>query len=50
MTTRKKIFLIDDDELIVSVLSKALIGEGYEVLAESTEFKDITDKVGAYLP
>jgi len=50
MTTKKKIFLIDDDELIVSVLSKALLAEGYEVLAESTEFKDITDKIGAYFP
>jgi DNA-binding NtrC family response regulator len=50
MTTKKKIFLVDDDELIVSVLRKALLGEGYEVLSESTEFKNITDKIGAYFP
>jgi len=50
MTTKKKIFLIDDDELIVSVLRKALLSEGYEVLSESAEFKHITDKIGSYNP
>jgi DNA-binding NtrC family response regulator len=50
MTTKKKIFLIDDDELIVSVLRKALLGEGYEVVSESAEFKNITEKIGAYNP
>ncbi|MBI5739739.1 MAG: sigma-54-dependent Fis family transcriptional regulator [Nitrospirae bacterium] len=50
MTGKKKIFLIDDDELIVTVLSKALQGEGYEVQSETTSFKNITDKIGAYFP
>ena len=50
MTNKKKIFLIDDDELIVAVLRKALLGEGYEVLSESAEFKNITDKIGSYNP
>jgi DNA-binding NtrC family response regulator len=50
MTDKRKIFLIDDDEFIVAVLSKALQGEGYEVLAETSNFRNITDKIGAYFP
>jgi len=32
---RGKVFLLDDDELIVSMLERALKGEGYDVRAES---------------
>jgi DNA-binding NtrC family response regulator len=50
MTAKKKIFLIDDDEFIVTVLSKALNSEGYEVVAETNTFNNITDRIGAYFP
>ncbi|MBI5675422.1 MAG: sigma-54-dependent Fis family transcriptional regulator [Nitrospirae bacterium] len=50
MTSNKKIFVIDDDELIVTVLSKALRSEGYDVFAETSEFKNIIDKIGGYSP
>jgi len=50
MTSKKKIFLIDDDEFIVTVLSKALNNEGYEVMAETNTFNNITDRIGAYFP
>ncbi len=36
MKSKGKVFLLDDDELIVSVLSKALKKEGYELQAETT--------------
>lgn len=39
-----KIFIIDDDELIVSMLSRAFKNEGYEVYAE-TEPRDIVNKI-----
>jgi len=35
MKTKGKVFLLDDDELIVSMLERALKGDGYEVRAES---------------
>jgi len=41
---RNRVFLIDDDELIVSMLSRVLRKEGYEVLAEVSA-KDIMDKI-----
>ena len=50
MTGKRKVFIIDDDEFIVTILSKALQIEGYEVLAETNTFKNITDKIGAYFP
>ena len=33
MKSKGKIFLLDDEELIVTVLSKALKKEGYEISA-----------------
>ncbi|MGO9612703.1 MAG: response regulator [Dissulfurispiraceae bacterium] len=42
--SKRKIFLVDDDELIVSTLSRALKNEGYEVYAE-TNTRDIIDKI-----
>lgn len=50
MTGKRKVFLIDDDELIVTVLSTALKNEGYEVLAETRDFDNIVDKIGAFFP
>jgi len=50
MTSKRKVFVIDDDEFIVTILSKALQIEGYDVLAETNTFKNITDKIGAYFP
>jgi len=50
VTGKRKVFIIDDDEVIVTILSKALQIEGYEVLAETNTFKNITDKIGAYFP
>ena len=44
-----KIFLVDDDELIVSTLSRALKNEGYEVFAE-TNTRDIIDKIKCRSP
>ena len=35
MSPRGRVFLLDDDELIVSMLARALTREGYEVQAES---------------
>jgi CheY-like chemotaxis protein len=35
MKRKSKVFLLDDEELIVSVLSKTLKKEGYEIYAET---------------
>jgi len=45
-----KVFLVDDDELIVSMLSRALRGEGYEVNSETTTFTSVVDKIAAWVP
>ena len=44
MKSKGKIFLLDDEELIVAVLSKALKKEGYEIYA-ATETIDIMYKI-----
>jgi DNA-binding NtrC family response regulator len=49
MKTRGKIFLLDDDELIVSMLDRALKGDGYEVRAESDP-EGVLDKIRAFSP
>jgi len=49
MKTRGKIFLLDDDELIVSMLERALKGDGYEVRAESDP-EGVLDKIRAFSP
>lgn len=36
MRSKGRIFLVDDDELIIAMLSRALKNEGYEVIAETT--------------
>jgi len=45
-----KVFLVDDDELIVSMLSRALRSEGYEVNSETLTFTAVVDKIAAWLP
>ena len=43
------VFLLDDEELIVTVLSKALRKEGYEIFSE-TETHGIIDKIKSCNP
>ena len=47
MKNRGRIFLIDDEELIVSTLSKALKKDGYEVRSE-TSTHDIIQKIKSF--
>jgi DNA-binding NtrC family response regulator len=49
MKPKGKIFLLDDDELIVSMLSRALRGDGYEVRAE-TDPEGAAEKVRSFAP
>lgn len=48
MKGKGKIFLIDDEELIVSMLSRALKSEGYEVSSESNSFEALAEKIAAW--
>jgi len=43
MKKKEKIFIIDDDSLIVSMLSRTLTKDHYEVFGESAEFGDIVN-------
>jgi DNA-binding NtrC family response regulator len=49
MKSKGKVFILDDDELILSMLSKVLKNEGYTVNAES-DTDDIVDKVRDWQP
>jgi DNA-binding NtrC family response regulator len=49
MKDKGKVFLLDDDELIVSVLSRALKKEGYKIYQE-TESDSVIDKIKACAP
>jgi len=49
MKSKGKVFLLDDEELIVTVLSKALKKEGYEIYA-ATETNAIIDKIKSFNP
>ncbi len=49
MRPKGRVFLLDDDELIVSMLSRALRGDGYEVLAE-TDPEGAVEKVRSFRP
>ena len=49
MKNKSKVFLLDDEELIVTVLSKALRREGYEIFAE-TDTNGIIDKIKSCNP
>ncbi len=50
MKSKGKIFLVDDDELIIQILSALLEGEGYEVRTENKDFKNVVDKIAPFLP
>jgi DNA-binding NtrC family response regulator len=49
MSARGRIFLLDDDDLIVSMLDRALTREGYQVQAE-TDPAGVLDKIRAFVP
>ncbi|MEN8262447.1 MAG: sigma-54 dependent transcriptional regulator [Nitrospirota bacterium] len=49
MKSKGKVFIIDDDYLILSTLSRVLKNDGYEVYSES-ETSDITNKVRSKSP
>jgi DNA-binding NtrC family response regulator len=49
MKTKGKVFLLDDDDLIVSMLERALRGDGYDICAECSP-EGILDKVRAFSP
>ncbi len=50
MKGRGKIFLVDDDDLIVSMLARALKNEGYEVRSETADFRNIVDVIESWSP
>jgi len=50
MKKREKIALIDDDALIVSILSRTLKKENYEIFSESEEFGDVVNAILTYAP
>src|SRR3990172_4272051 len=49
MKVPAKVFLIDDDELIISMLSKVLTNEGYEVRT-ATVARDVMGKITPWSP
>ena len=49
MKNKGKVFLLDDEELIVSVLAKSLKSEGYEVYPE-TETNGVIEKIKSWDP
>ncbi len=49
MKPRGKVFLLDDDELIISMLERALRGDGYDVHAESDP-DGALDRIRAFSP
>jgi len=50
MKNKGKIFLVDDDALIVSMLSRMLKNQGYEVLSETAHFRDIVNTIVSESP
>jgi DNA-binding NtrC family response regulator len=49
MKKKHRVFLLDDDELIITVLSKSLRKEGYETYVE-TSTDDVISKISAWGP
>ncbi len=49
MRARGKVFLMDDDELIVRMLARALKNEGYDVRGETTPH-DVVNKIRSWSP
>jgi DNA-binding NtrC family response regulator len=50
MNYKGKIFIVDDDTLIVEMLSRALKSEGYDVRSETTNFQSIVNTIKSWLP
>lgn len=50
MKDKKKILIIDDDELIASMLSKFLKNKGYEVRVETSAFEQIPQMIESWAP
>jgi DNA-binding NtrC family response regulator len=50
MKYKGKIFIVDDDTLIVQMLSRALKNEGYDVQSETANFKSIVSTTKSWLP
>jgi len=49
MKTKGRIFLLDDDELISSMLARSLKKEGYDIQSE-TRTEDVVNKIAAWCP
>ena len=49
MKTKGRIFLLDDDELIITMLARALRNEGFETQVQ-TDSQDVIEKIGAWHP
>ncbi len=49
MKAKGKVFLIDDDELIVTMLSRVLKNEGYDVRGETAP-RDVVNKIRSWSP
>jgi DNA-binding NtrC family response regulator len=50
MKYKGKIFIVDDDSLIVQMLSRALKNDGYDVQSETDNFKSIVSNIKSWLP
>ncbi len=50
MKGRGKIFLVDDDDLIVSMVSRTLKNEGYEVRSQTSDFRTVAEVIVAWSP
>jgi DNA-binding NtrC family response regulator len=50
MKHKGKIFIIDDDTLIVQMLSRVLKNDGYNVQSETVNFKNIVNTIKSWLP
>jgi DNA-binding NtrC family response regulator len=49
VSSKRRVFLLDDDELIVSMLARALTREGYRVQAE-TDPDGVVEKIRSFAP
>jgi DNA-binding NtrC family response regulator len=50
MKYKGKIFIVDDDTLIVEMLSRALKNEGYDVRSETANFQSTVNTIKSWLP
>ena len=49
MKSKGRVFLLDDDELISSMLARSLKKEGYDVATETTSH-DVINKIASWCP